>query len=148
MKQLFLAIITVLVISAFAADAESLKLQDLPPSVQKTVQETLKGGEIKTISKEVEKGVTQYEVESMLNGKHRDVDAKGKLLVVEEEVDIAGIPAAAKTAIEKKVADGKLTTLESVDNGNGVVLYEAAYTTKAGKKASILVKPDGTETKD
>ena len=50
--------------------------------------------------------MTQYEVETMLNGKHRDfnVDAKGKLVVVEEEVDIASIPAAAKAAIEKKVA--------------------------------------------
>jgi hypothetical protein len=26
--------------------------------------------------------------------------------------------------------------------------YEAAYTTKAGKKHEVLVKPDGTETKD
>jgi len=28
------------------------------------------------------------------------------------------------------------------------MLYEAAYTTKAGKKGAILVKADGTETKD
>jgi CheY-like chemotaxis protein len=45
-----------------------------------------KGGEIKNIGKETEHGVTQYEVETMLNGKHRDfeVDTKGALLVVEE----------------------------------------------------------------
>ena len=63
--------------------------------------------------------MTQYEVETMLNGKHRDfnVDAKGKLVVVEEEVDIAGIPAAAKAAIEKKMAGGKLNMVETVDQG-------------------------------
>jgi hypothetical protein len=88
---------------------KTLALKDLPPAVQKTVQEQLKGGEIKTISKEKEGGVTQYEVESMLNGKHRDfnIDIKGNLVVVEEETSIDSIPAAAKEAIIKKVRDGK-----------------------------------------
>ena len=151
MKQTVLAFLTVVAISGLAGAAEkSLQVKDLPAAVQKTVQDTLKGGEIKNISKEVEKGVTQYEVETMLGGKHRDfnVDAKGKLVVVEEEVDIAGIPAAAKAAIEKKVAGGKLRIVESVDKGDGAALYEASYTSKAGKKGAILVKADGTETKD
>jgi hypothetical protein len=85
----------------------------------------------------------------MLNGKHRDfnVDAKGGLLVVEQEVDIASIPAPAREAIEKKAAGGKLRMVETVTKGNAV-LYEAAFTSKAGKKGSVLVKADGTETKD
>ena len=151
MKQTVLVLLTTIAISVLpAAGAKSLQVKDLPAAVQKTVQETLKGAEIKNISKEVEKGVTQYEVETMLNGKHRDfnVDAKGKLVVVEEEVDIAGIPAAAKSAIEKKVAGGKLGMVETVNKGDGVTLYEAAYTSKAGKKGAILVKADGAETKD
>ena len=124
-------------------------MKDLPAPVQKTVQDTLKGGEIKNISKEVEKGVTQYEVESMLNGKHRDfnVDSKGKVIVVEEEVALDSIPGAAKAAIEKKAVGGKLGMVESVTK-DGVVLYEAAFTSKSGKKGSVLVKADGTETKD
>jgi hypothetical protein len=151
MKQTFLAFLTVVAISGLAgAAAKSLQVKDLPAAVQKTVQDTLKGGEIKNISKEVEKGVTQYEVETMLNGKHRDfnVDAKGKLVVVEEEVDMANIPATAKAAIEKKMAGGKLKMVETVDKGDGVMLYEASYTSKAGKNAAVLVKADGTETKD
>src|SRR5882757_2599479 len=149
MKQAFAAIVVAAVLPALVG-AKSLQVKDLPAAVQKTVQETLKGAEIKNISKETEKGVVQYEVESMLNGKHRDfnVDAKGKLVVMEEEVDIASIPAAAKAAIEKKVAGGKLVMVETVDNGNGTVLYEAAYTSKGGKKGEILVKADGTPTKD
>jgi len=149
MKQTLLALLAVAAISGLAgAAAKSLQVKDLPAAVQKTVQETLKGAEIKSISKEVEKGVTQYEVETMLNGKHRDfnVDAKGKLIVVEEEVDLAGIPAAAKAAIEKKIAGGKLKMVETVDKGDGAVLYEASYTTKAGKSAAVLVRADGTET--
>jgi uncharacterized membrane protein YkoI len=132
---------------ASAAD-KKLQLTDLPPSVQKTVQDQLKGAEIKGIAKESEKGKIQYEVETMLNGKHRDfnVDAKGALLVVEEETALDNIPAAAKAAIEKKVAGGKLGMVETVTK-DGNTFYEAAYTSKTGKKHEVLVKPDGTETK-
>ena len=86
----------------------------------------------------------------LLNGKHRDfnVGADGKLIVVEEEVDLAGIPAAAKATIEKKAAGGKLGMVEAVDKGDGVKLYEASYTTKGGKKGAIVVKADGAEVKD
>ena len=151
MKQAFFAFLTVAAISGLAAAAaKSLQVKDLPAAVQQTVQDTLKGAEIKNISKEVEKGVTQYEVETMRNGKHRDfnVDAKGKLIVVEEEVDMASIPAAARAAIEKKMAGGKLKMVETVDKGDSVTLYEASYTSKAGKNGAVLVKADGTETKD
>jgi len=149
MKQIWLAATIILAVSDLGL-AASLKLTDLPAAVQKTVNENLKGADIKSIGKEVEKGVTQYEVETMLNGKHRDfnVDAKGKLVVVEEEIDLASVPAAAKATIEKKVAGGKLRMVESVSKGAGSTLYEAAYTSKTGRKGAILVKTDGTETKD
>src|SRR5215831_6998897 len=136
--------------AAFAQEKEKkLALKDLSPAVQKTIEAELKGGEIKNIGKETEHGVAQYEVETMLNGKHRDfnVDTKGKLLLVEEETSIGSIPAAAKAAILKKVADGKLGMVELFMRG-GETMYEAAYTTKAGKKQEVLVKADGTETKD
>ncbi len=51
---------------------ETLQLKDLPPSVQKTVQDNLKGGAIKTIGKEKEDGIEQYEIETTINGKARD----------------------------------------------------------------------------
>jgi len=141
-----------LAITALAgtALAQKLQLKDLPAAVQKTVQDNLKGGEIKAIGKEKEKGVTQYEVETMLNGKHRDfnVDSKGALVVIEEETSIDSIPAAAKAAIMKKVGTGKLGMVETFQKPGQELMYEAAFTTKTGKKAEILVKADGTETKD
>ena len=128
---------------------KKLTLKDLPPEVQKTIQDELKGGEIRNIGKETEHGVAQYEVETMRDGKHRDfnVDSKGKLLVVEEETSIDSIPAAAKTGILKKVADGKLGMVELFMR-YGETMYEAEYTTKAGKKHEVLVKADGTQTKE
>ena len=146
---------TFLVIAALSAGfsgahaEKKLVLKDLPVAVQKTAQENLKGGEIKSISKETEKGVAQYELETVLNGRHRDfnVDTKGNLVVMEEETPIDDIPPAAKAGILKKVGSGKLGMVETLTKGNAT-FYEAAYTTKAGKKSEVLVKPDGTETKD
>ncbi|MCX6602238.1 MAG: hypothetical protein NTV52_01445 [Acidobacteria bacterium] len=130
------------------ATAKSIDVKKLPPAVQKTVQEQTKGAEIKNISKEKEKGAWQYEVETMRNGKHRDfnVAADGTLIVVEEEVGIGDIPAAAKAAIEKKVGTGKLTTVEAVTKG-GTTVYEGIYTDKRGKKIEVVVKADGEEVK-
>jgi|ERR1700722_9664600 hypothetical protein len=135
---------------AGAAFAARLTLKDLPAAVQKTVNDTLKGGEIKSIDKETEHGVTQYEVETMLNGKHRDfnVDTKGTLLVVEEEATIDSIPAAAKATLLKKVGDGKLRSVETVTKPGNETMYEAAWTSKAGKKFEVLVKADGAEARE
>jgi tRNA(Ser,Leu) C12 N-acetylase TAN1 len=134
---------------AATAAEKKLQMKDLPPAVQKTVQEQTKDAEIRGLSTETEKGKTTYEVETMVNGKHRDflVDVKGAVTEVEEETALESIPAAAKATIQKKVADGKMRMVETMTRG-GATFYEAAYTSKAGKKLEMLVKPDGTEVKD
>lgn len=151
MTRILMPLLAIASLAGAALAAEkSLQLKDLPAGVQRTVQDTLKGGEIKNIGKETEKGVSQYEVETMLNGKHRDfnVDSKGTLLVVEEEASIDSIPAPAKAAIMKKVGTGKLGMVETFTKPGSETMYEAAWTTKAGKKHEVLVKADGTETKE
>ena len=149
MSQTLNLLIAIGSLGSLATAAGKLQITDLPPSVQKTVGAQLKGAEITGIAKETEKGKVQYEVETMLNGKHRDfeVDANGALLAVEEETALDSVPAAAKAAIEKKVAGGKLGMVEIVTR-DGNTFYEAAYTSKTGKKHEMLVKPDGTETKN
>jgi hypothetical protein len=129
---------------------KSLQLKHLPAAVQKTVEDNLKGGQIKNIGKEKEDGIEQYEVETTLNGKSRDfnVDVKGNLLVVEEATTIDAIPAAARASILKQVADGKLTGVETFTKTGQPTMYEAAYTGAKGKKHEVLVKADGTETKE
>lgn len=148
MRTIRFTIIAVLTIGITFAQ-KKLALKDLPAAAQKTIEAERKGGEIKNISKETEKGVSQYEVETLRNGKHRDfnVDATGKLLVVEEETTLDAIPAAAKTAILKKIGTGKLTSVELFIRG-GETMYEAGYTTANGKKLEVLMKADGTATKD
>ncbi len=124
-------------------------LNDLPPAVQQGIQSELKGGEIRSIGKETEHGVIQYEVETLRNGKHRDfnVDTKGAVVLVEEETTLDAVPAAARAAILKKVADGKLGLVETFTRG-GETMYEASYQTRAGRKREVLFKADGAETKD
>jgi hypothetical protein len=142
-------VILVCSITAQEKKGDSLKLKDLPATVQKTVEDNLNGAEIKKISKEKEDGVEQYEIESLLNGISRDfnVDAKGKLLVIEVETSIDVIPAPARAAIMKKVADGKLDVVETYTKTGQPAQYEASFTDKKGRKHEVLVKADGTETK-
>src|SRR5260370_25423798 len=123
MKATVRVILSFAVAGALAMAAKSLAVKDLPAEVQKTVQEQAKGAEIKNISRETEKGVTQYEVETMVDGKHRDfnVDTKGGLVVVEEETSIDSIPAAANAAILKKEGDMKLGMVETLPNRNATI---------------------------
>lgn len=132
---------------AKTAALKKLTLKDLPAAVQKTVEAETKGAELKGLSKETEKGQTQYEVESVVNGKTRDfiVDAKGAVVEVEEEAAIASIPAAARAAIEKAAAGGKITRVETLTKG-GVTTYEAAFT-KGGRAHEVGVKADGSAVK-
>jgi uncharacterized membrane protein YkoI len=128
---------------AFAGET-SVKMKDLPPAVQKAVEEQTKGAQIKGLSKEVEKGKTMYEVETMLSGKARDLlfDAAGSLVSVEEPVAIDAIPAAAKTALEKIAAGGKIKSVELVTKGQKVT-YEAVIV-KGSKRSEVEVAADGS----
>jgi hypothetical protein len=146
-----LPVVAITAASAIAQEnGKSLPLNSLPPTVQKTIQDNLKGAAIKSIGKEKEDGVVQYEVETMLNGKSRDfdVDTKGNLLEVEEATTMDTVPAAAKAAMMKKVADGQVTSVETVTKTGQAAMYEVGYTDKKGKKHEFLVKADGTEVKD
>jgi hypothetical protein len=136
--------------SAQGKKEKGLQLENLPAAVRKTVQANLNGAQIKNIAKEKEDGVEQYEVESMLNGKSRDfdVDTKGTLLVVEEATTIDAIPAAAKAGILKKVAGGKVGTIETFTKPGQPMMYEAGYTAKNGKRHEVLVRADGSQAKE
>lgn len=122
-----------------------LKLDALPPAVQRTVQGILKGATIKNIGKETEHGIEQYEIETVLNGKSRDfnVDTRGHLLVVEEETTLGAIPAAARAGILKAVAGGRLTSVETFTKSGRASMYEASYTDRSGKRHEVLFDADG-----
>jgi uncharacterized membrane protein YkoI len=126
--------------------AATLTMKDLPPAVQKTVQEQTKGAEIKSIAKETEDGKTRFEIETVVNGKHRDlaIDTKGVLIEVEDEIAISAIPPAVHAVFAKKATGGRIVTVEAVTSNGTLVAYEAEYLDKNGRKREVRVKPDGT----
>jgi len=146
--KLLALLIAAVVISGAAEKQVSMK--DLPPAVQKTVQDQTKGAEIKGLSMETENGKTSYEVETVFNGKHRDlaIDAKGVVIEVEEETAVASVPPAARATIGRKAVGGRVVLVETVTSGNAIMAYEAEYIDKNGRKREVRVKPDGTEVKD
>lgn len=137
------------VVCAQTPKPKPLELKDLPPAVQKTVTANLKTGMIKSISKETEDGIEQYEIETTFNGRARDfnVDINGKLLVLEEATSIDQVPAAAKAAILQAVGTGKLGTVETINKPGQPMAYEAAYKDKAGKSHSVVVDAAGKAVK-
>jgi|WetSurMetagenome_2_1015567.scaffolds.fasta_scaffold592793_1 uncharacterized membrane protein YkoI len=123
---------------------EKIALKDMPPAAQKAVQDLIKGAKLQGLSKEEENGKTVYEIETIKNGKKRDVliDAAGAILEIEEGTTLYEIPGPAKAAIEKAATGGRVTRVETVTIG-GVTDYEAAIT-KAGNNSEIKVKADGS----
>jgi uncharacterized membrane protein YkoI len=131
---------------AAAKDSEADKLlKDLPPAVKATVVAETKNATLKGLSKEKEKGKTVYELESLVNGRTRDlmIDSAGKVYLVEEQLDPNSAPAPVRAALEAK---GTIVVLESVLQ-NGTTTYEGQVKTKAGKKLSMELNADGTPLK-
>ena len=145
MKILKSSILGALLFTTALICETKLKIEDLPPAVQKTVKEQTQNAKLVGLSKEKEGGKTVYELETLLNGKSRDfmIDGAGAILTVEDEVALESIPAAAQQAIQKKVAGGTITKVETLTKGSEVS-YEASYTSKSGKKAEYGVNADGT----
>ena len=122
-----------------------VQLKSLPPAVRATVEAETKNATIKGMSKETEKGKTVYELESLVNGRTRDlmIDSAGKVYVVEEQLDADKAPPSVRSALEAK---GTIVVLESVLE-NGKTTYEGQVKTKAGKKVTMELDADGRPVK-
>lgn len=129
---------------AWAAE-KKVESKDLPPAVQRTVQEISKGAELRALTMEVEGGATTYEAELEVNGHGKDVsiDASGAVVEVEEEIALDRLPAAARDAIRRAAGKGAIVKVESITHGDSIVAYEAQVRT-GGKRSEVRVAPDGS----
>ncbi len=123
---------------------KKLKMKDLPTPVQETVQEQSKGATVRGISKEVEQGKTFYELETTVGSHSRDllIDPSGKVVELEEEVDVASLPASVQAEVKKSLGSGKLLKFESVTKQGAAAGYEALVET-SGRKSEIPMGLDG-----
>ena len=147
MKTFNMIVLAVVASSGSLLLSQKVQLKDVPTPVQRSIAEETKGSQLKSITKETEKGKTVYEVESMVNGRTRDliIDSSGSVVTVEAEVALDSLPAAAKSAIERLAAGGKITKVESVTMGQ-TIMYEAAIV-KGKKTSEVSVTPDGKPAK-
>lgn len=134
-----------LLIVAVPALAEQPGMKNLPPAVKATVEAESKGATIKGVSREKERGKTVYELETLVNGRTRDlmIDSEGKVYEVEEQLDPAKAPAAVREALQKA---GTIVSLESV-TARGATHYEGRVRGKNGKMSSLELDADGRPVK-
>jgi uncharacterized membrane protein YkoI len=143
-KAVVMVVAIVAVAGVCYADTKVL-LKNLPAAVKATVDAESKGATVKGISSEKENGKTVYELETLVNGRTRDlmIDAAGTVYVVEEQLDADKAPAAVRAALEAK---GRILLLESVVR-NGKTTYEGQVQPKTGKKITLELNADGTPVK-
>lgn len=136
----------VVVLTGIVASAGQGALKDLPPAVRATVERETKNAVLKGVSKEKEKGKIVYELESVVDGRSRDlmIDGDGKVYVVEEQLDPAKLPAAVRDAF---LAKGTIVKAESV-LANGRTTYEGQLKSKAGKTVTLEVDSEGRPIKN
>jgi uncharacterized membrane protein YkoI len=137
----FAVVAAVLALSPAQKPAARVDLSRYPAAVRATIEAETKNATLKGVSKETEKGQTQYEVETMVNGRSRDllVTPSGQVIEVEEEIALASAPAPVQDALTQK---GAVLKLESVTRG-GATTYEASVRLKNGKRASVAVDAQG-----
>ena len=126
---------------------QAVARKDVPAPVLAAFQKAYPKANIIGFSKEVDERKTVYEVESTEGKTHRDVTytGDGKMVSLEESMDINEMPAAVKQAVDKKFPGGKITKSEKVTKG-AVVAYEFEIEYK-GKTVEIVFDAQGKETK-
>ena len=138
-----------LALPAIAAEVpieKSAKVMALPAVVQKTVLAEGAGATVRgVVTEKGEDGATVYEVEMRIKGLTKDivVGADGTVLVSEQQVTLASIPAAVKTTILKASGKRTIRMIESVTKVGTLEYYEAHVV--SGKTVTeVKVDPDGT----
>src|SRR3990172_5700352 len=113
--------------SAWAQEDQEAKIEkkDVPAVVLAAFAKAFPKATVKGYAKEMEKGQTMYEVECVEGKTHRDVTfaPDGKLLMVEEEVEMSQVPEAVRQALEKKFPKAKVDIAEKITDGK-TVAYE------------------------
>lgn len=142
-SSLTLASVLLVTMAVAPAGEGTRSLDQLPAAAQATIKAETAHATIKSIQRE---GHDQFEVETLLNGKSHDlvVDEKGRLVSIEDETDLAQVPAKAQATIRKQAGTVAVVRVEKVTEGKDVS-YEAELAPDShGKKFEIVVREDGS----
>lgn len=115
----------------------------LPPAVEAAFKTAYPNAAVKHVSHETEDGIEQYEIESTNQGRELDVNYKpdGTLIVVEEEVTPAELPAAVAAAVTTRYPKATVIRREKATEGTKVY-FELGL--KNAPVKEVQLRPDGT----
>jgi uncharacterized membrane protein YkoI len=151
-------LVFVLVCSATLAMALEKKAKGevvLPEAVLSAFKIAYPKAEIKTVSRETDKGVTYYEVESVDGKQQRDIlyAVDGKAAEIEETLDPATLPEVVAQTLSKKFPGAKVLKAEALTK-DGQKSFEVQIRLQGKKKevvidasGKIVEKPAGEEKK-
>ena len=129
-----------LLLNASAGYSQEQKIgkKGVPKPVLSAFQNSYPKAVITGFSKETEKGVVVYEVESVEGKTHRDVTyaANGSVITIEESLAYADAPAAIRDAMAKDFPKARIIISEKVIKGSATQ-YE--FLVSSGKKKLELV---------
>ncbi len=100
---------------------------DLPPAVQKAAAEQSHGATVRRFVQDVEGGRMEYEMELLVRGHSKDLTfaPDGRLLEVEEQVDLEKLAPAVQSALRSSAGKGNIQKVESITKEGKLVAYEA-----------------------
>ena len=142
-KSLVLLMVTVAAATT-RAEERRITRDELPVAVRKTADKQAVGATVRGYTKEVENGQVEYEVE-LFTGRHtKDISIApdGRVLEVEEQVEIGSLPEEVKSGLQGAASSGKITKVESITKNGILVAYEAKVA-GSGKHSEVKVGPDG-----
>ena len=98
--------------------------------------------------KDRENGKLIYEVETLKDGKSKDItlDVSGTILEVEQEVAASSLPPAVSEAIAKAAHGSKIGKVESVTREGAIASYETTITSN-GERREVAFSPQGAPVK-
>jgi hypothetical protein len=123
--------------------AVGVDLNILPQAVLSAFKGAYPNAVIKGTSKEMENGVTYYEVESVDGNLNRDLlySADGKAVEIEEAMAPADLPTAVEQTLAKEFPGYKILKAEKMTKGNQS-LFELRIQVK-DKKMAVTIDPSG-----
>jgi hypothetical protein len=137
-------IIVSVLLSPTYGQEQSLKKKNVPKPILEAFTKAYPKATIKGFAKEKDKGVMEYEVESVEGMIHRDISYKadGTVIVVEESMAFNDLPEVVRNAVSKDYPKWKIIICEKVTKAS-VVRYELLLKT-GGKKMELVYNADGT----
>ncbi|MEM6852138.1 MAG: PepSY domain-containing protein [Pseudomonadota bacterium] len=133
-------------VGAEAADEKTIRLKKAPAEALATAQEARPDVTFDKVTVEVEDGVTTYEFSGETEDGDRvevDVVADWAVTEIEEEIDVADIPAEVIAAVSVEIEGFEPTGAEKSTRPDGAVVYELEGLNAEGVEVDIEVQADG-----